>query len=102
MNVFAQNKSRLSSPAVWIIGGICVIPLLLNLFGIDFGTVTKGLNPYKITRFAEIESEEGVRDILLGRNFHTIFVAFAIAIAFLTGILALIDFRIKGDVSTPI
>src|SRR5207245_7860124 len=82
--------------------GICVFPVLLNLIGIDFGTVTSALNSYKITKFVEMEREEGVKDILLGRNFHTIFVSISISIAFLTGILAFIDFRIKGDVSTPI
>src|SRR5258705_12351361 len=107
--IFLKNEFAVPSlqkrpyvPIAWVIGGVCVLPLLLNIFGIDFGTVTRGLDPYKVTRFAEIANEEGVRDILLGRNFHTIFVSISIAIAFLTAILALIDFRIKGDVSTPI
>src|SRR6266478_2983317 len=102
MNVFFQDKYKLSQRVTWTIIGLCSLPLLLNLIGVDFGTITSALNPYKITRFVQLEQEEGVREILLGRNFHTIFVAVSIAIAFLTAILAFIDFRIRGEVSTPI
>jgi len=102
MDALILDRYKIAKPILWIIIGICVLPLLLNLIGVDFGTVTSKLNPYKITKSIELEQQEGVKDILLGRNFHTIFVAISIAIAFLTAILALIDFRIKGDVSTPI
>src|SRR4051812_28498216 len=96
------RKYHISEPVVWAIMGVCVLPLLLNFIGIDFGTVTSKLDPYKITKFVEIESQDDIRDILLGHNFHTIFVAFTISIAFLTAFLTFIDFRIKGEVSTPI
>src|SRR5437764_78456 len=102
MNFLFQDKSKISKLVLWLIIGVCVLPLLLNLIGVDFGTVTSSLSPYRITRFVMMERQEEFRDMLLGRNFHTIFVSISIAIAFLTAILALIDFRIIGDVSTPI
>ena len=55
-----------------------------------------------MAKIQEYERQSELKDFLLGRNFHTIFVSFTIAIAFLTVLLSFIDFRIKGDVSTPI
>ncbi|MEO8086918.1 MAG: ATP-binding protein [Bacteroidota bacterium] len=95
-------KYNIPKSVLWLIGIICVLPVLLNIMGVDFGTVTNKLDPYQLTKISEYEHQSGLKDFLLGRNFHTIFVSFTIAIAFLTVILAFVDYRIKRDVSTPI
>src|SRR5690348_11745217 len=96
------NKYRVSDAVVLFIGAICILPLLFNLFGVDFGFVYQQFDPYKVTHFAELEKQEGFRQFLRGRYMHTIFVAVAVAIAFLTVILALVDFSIKKELSTPV
>jgi signal transduction histidine kinase len=100
--VLNLKKYHIPSSVVWFTGIICLLPLLLNVLGIDFGTVNSKIDPYQIAKIQEYERQSELRDFLLGRNFHTIFVSFTIAIAFLTVLLSFIDFRIKGDVSTPI
>ncbi len=96
------SKYNISKPVLWLIGIVCLLPLFFNLAGVDFGTVTSKLNPYQLTKITEFEHQEEIRDFFLGRNLHTIFVSITIAIAFLTIVLAFIDYRIKRDVSTPI
>jgi signal transduction histidine kinase len=100
--VLNLKKYHIPNSVVWFTGIICAVPLLLNVFGIDFGTVNTKIDPYQMAKIQEYERQSELKDFLLGRNFHTIFVSFTIAIAFLTVLLSFIDFRIKGDVSTPI
>ena len=100
--MFSLSKYNIPKSVLWITGAVCVLPLLLNIIGVDFGTVTSKISPYQITKIQEYEHQNELKDFLQGRNFHTIFVSFTIAIAFLTVMLSFIDFRIKGDVSTPI
>ena len=97
-----QNKYNIPEKVIWWILGLCILPVILNLFGISFGLTAVYLNPYRVMKLFEFEHEEGIREILQGRAVHTIFVSLSIAIAFLTVVLAFIDFRIKGEVSTPI
>ena len=96
------KKYHIPNSVVWVTGIICALPVLLNVFGIDFGTVNHKIDPYQIAKIQEYERQSELKDFLLGRSLHTIFVSFTIAIAFLTVLLSFIDFRIKGDVSTPI
>ena len=100
--MFSISKYQIPDWVVWITALACVLPLLFNFFGIDFGTVTNKISPYQITKISEYEHQADLKEFLLGRNLHTIFVSFTIAIAFLTVLLSFIDFRIQGDVSTPI
>lgn len=100
--MFPLSKYNIPDRVLWVIGIVCVLPLLMNIVGIDFGTVTNKISPYQWTKIQEYEHQDELKDFLLGRNFHTIFVSFTIAIAFLTVLLSFIDFRIQGDVSTPI
>jgi len=100
--VLNLHKYRIPNGVVWVTCIVCLLPLLFNFLGIDFGTMNSKIDPYKIAKIQEYERQSELKDFLLGRNFHTIFVSFTIAIAFLTVLLSFIDFRIKGDVSTPI
>lgn len=100
--MFPFSKYNIPDRVLWVICLVCLLPLLLNLVGVDFGTVTSKISPYQMTKIAEYERQSELKDFLLGRNFHTILVSFTIAIAFLTVLLSFIDFRIQGDVSTPI
>jgi signal transduction histidine kinase len=96
------NRYNISDAVILFIGSICLLPLLLNLFGIDFGFISEQLDPYKITHFVDIEKQNDFREFLHGRYMHTIFVSVAATIAFLTAILAFVDYSIKGELNTPI
>lgn len=97
-----QNKYNISERIIWMIASICALPLILHIFGVNFGFVNGQLHLAMISRLIEFEKENDIQEVLRGRYLHTIFVSFSIAIAFLTIILAFIDFRIKGELSTPI
>ena len=96
------NRYNIPDSVILFIGGICLLPLLLNQFGIDFGFINQQIDPYNVTRFVEFEKQGDFRDFLHGRYLHTIFVSAAAAIAFLTAILAFVDYSIKKELSTPI
>lgn len=95
-------KFKVPDRIVWLIAAVCAMPVLLNIFGIDFGYIGDKLDPYKITQLYQFEQETALQEILRGRYVHTIFVSISITISFLTILLAFIDFRIKGELSTPI
>src|SRR4051812_27094886 len=96
------NKYNISDAVILFIGGICILPILFNLMGMDFGFVYQQFDPYRVTHFVEIEKQEDFREFIRGRYMHTIFVSVAVAIAFLTAILAFVDFTIKKELSTPV
>jgi len=100
--LFSLSKYNIPNRILWVTCIGCILPLLFNLVGIDFGTITSKISPYQFSKIVEYERQSELKDFLLGRNFHTIFVSFTIAIAFLTVLLSFVDFRIQGDVSTPI
>jgi signal transduction histidine kinase len=97
-----QNKYHIKEKFIWLVACGCALPIVLNLLGIDFGFVSKQLDLGMITRIYDFENEKDLQNIWRGRYVHVIFVSFSIAISFLTIILAFIDFRIKGELSTPI
>src|SRR5436190_23452799 len=97
-----QNKYDIKEKFIWLIACLCALPIVLNLVGIDFGFVSKQLDLAMITRIYDFENEKDLQNIWRGRYVHVIFVSFSIAISFLTIILAFIDFKIKGELSTPI
>lgn len=76
--------------------------MLLNVTGVDFGFISSKIDPYKITELYQFEQQTYLQEILRGRYVHTIFVSISITISFLTILLAFIDYRIKGELSTPI
>jgi len=80
----------------------CISPVILTIFGFNFGLTANVMDPYRVMKMFDFEHDDFIREILKGRAIHTIVVSFSIAIAFMTMILAFVDFSIKGEVSTPI
>ncbi len=97
-----QNKYDIPDRTIWLIAGICALPFILNVFGINFGFINGHIDLSMINRLNEFEKQNDLQKVLGARFLHIIFVSISIAIAFLTIILAFIDFRIKGELSTPI
>lgn len=97
-----RNKYNISDRIIWTIAGICALPLFLHLAGVNFGFVNGQLNLGMISRLITFEKQEDLQEVIRGRYVHIIFVSFSVAIALLTIILAFIDYRIKGELSTPI
>lgn len=80
----------------------CLLPLLLNLLGIDFGIV----NLYPVfEQVGELvyESQQTIVHRFLRGNFiHVILELISIITALLTAILCFLEYSMKKDISTPI
>ena len=100
--IFSGSRYRIPDIYIWGVSALCVLPLLMNFFGIDFGNVVETLSPVKVVEMTEMEEQPGFRDLLTGRYVHTIFASVSIAIAILTLVLALIDYNIRKEAGTLI
>lgn len=100
--IFSGSRYRIPDIYVWLVAGLCVLPLLFNLLGVDFGNVVETLSPVKVMEMTQIEEQPGFRDLLTGRYVHTVFVSVSISIAILTLVLALIDYTIRKEAGTLI
>lgn len=94
----AVNKSLNKIPNGMILGVllICTLPLVLNLFGVDFGTAKHMGNT------AHESPVDAMFYKLSGAFSHTLLEWSAFCTAIFTVILALVHFRIQRDVTTPI
>lgn len=100
--IFAGSNYRIPDSYVVLVSALCILPVLLNFIGIDFGNVVDTLSPVKVVEMTQIEEQPVYRDLLTGRYVHTIFVSTSVAIAILTLVLALIDYNIRREAGTVI
>ncbi len=100
--IFSGNHYRIPDFYVGLVSALCVLPLFLNLLGIDFGNVVEQLSPVKVVEMTQIEEQPGYRDLLTGRYVHTILVSVSVSIAILTLVLAMIDYNIRREAGTLI
>ena len=100
--IFSGSRYRIPDIYIILVSALCVLPLLLNFFGIDFGNVIDQLSPVKVVEMAQIEEQPVYRDLLSGRFVHIVFVSVSVAIAILTLVLALIDYTIRREAGTLI
>lgn len=77
---YSALKFAIPKSFIFITIGVVLLPLVINFFGVNFGNFSS----------------------LFKTAAHNAMEVSAISIAALTIILAFVDFRIKGDVSTPI
>jgi len=82
-------KVRLPNKFIWVIFFICTIPTILNFFGFDFG-----FNLQKVADTLQLS--------LAGSFIITILEWSAFWIAMFTVVLAFTNYKITGDVTTPI
>jgi signal transduction histidine kinase len=100
--ILSGSRYRIPDIYVVLVSALCVLPLLLNFLGVDFGNVVEQLSPVKVVEMTQIEEQPGYRDLLTGRYVHTILVSVSVSIAILTLVLALIDYNIRREAGTLI
>ena len=93
---------QLPRQLTWIIIVICILPLLLNLFGIDFASSEYQLNFDETKNMTGHLLEDALHQTLAGSFTHTILEWSAFCAAIFTAILAFAHFSIKRDVTTPV
>jgi PAS domain S-box-containing protein len=97
-----RNKYNIPPVLIWVTLLLCVMPTFLNLCGVSFDLSNHLLDLDDRTILNELQSNKDLHPLLRGRFVHTMLVSFSISIAFLTVILAFVDYSIKRNVSTPI
>ncbi|MGK7891711.1 MAG: ATP-binding protein [Leptolyngbyaceae cyanobacterium] len=106
----ADPASPLSTPVVstlplTMIGGvvgICLLPFLLNLIGVDFGSATLLFDPLTVAALPPQKAMDILHRTLAGSYTHTILEWSAFCSAVFTAVLAFAHFNIKHDVTTPV
>lgn len=94
---------------VWVVIGVCVAPLILNLIGVDFGIPKPNLNDV-ITNLVTATNVENspaqaidvMHHTLLGSFTHTILEWSAVCTAIFIVILSFVHFNLNRDVIIPI
>ena len=97
-----RNRYNIPSQFIWLTFFVCLAPTFLNWLGIDFGTHIHFLNFPVLDHLSYPLQEMEIQQFQNGRFIHIILVCFSVSIAFLTAILAFVDYSIKRDISTPI
>lgn len=98
-----SKKAKLPNKLIWAIVFLCILPTILNLLGISFGPNIKSFSiPNNIIGQDIQYAVENFRLTLAGNLLLSILEWSAFWIAMFTVILAFTNFRITGDVTTPI
>jgi len=97
-----SGEYALPKELVWTIILLCVLPFLLNIFGLDFGIQKRAFDASSVPGMLPNEVIDSIHCSLSGSFTHTILEWSAFCTAIFTVILAFVHFRIKHDVATPI
>lgn len=96
-----MRRNRIPVQLVWAVVVICVLPSLLNLLGVDFGSPSETFD-VSLSNTTKDKVIDVMHHTLSGSFTHTILEWSAFCTAIFTVILSLIHFYLKADVVTPI
>lgn len=94
-------ETKLPPELVWGVVTICVLPSLLNWFGVDFSSISRPLDLQALPGIAPEEIIDATHHALAGSFTHTLLEWSAFCTAIFTVILAFAHFSTKQDVTTP-
>lgn len=97
-----QQAYRLPRQFIWLTLLACLLPLLLNLLGADFGV--QNLYPAfeQVSQLVYESQRTLVHRFLKGSFIHVILELISIITALLTAVLCFVEYGMKKDISTPI
>ena len=100
----SSGEERAQTPAalIWLVLGISLSPLLLQLAGVNFGSRAPAFDLDRASGMASSQLVNAMHRSLGGSFVHTILEWSAFCTAIFTAVLALVHFRTKRDVVTPI
>lgn len=96
-----MKRNKIPVQWVWAVVVICVLPSLLNLLGVDFGSPSQTFDG-SLSNTTKDKVIDVMHYTLSGSFTHTILEWSAFCTAIFTVILSLIHFYLKADVVTPI
>ncbi|MCH8844515.1 MAG: hypothetical protein IID61_16265 [SAR324 cluster bacterium] len=96
------QNSKLPNKLVWAVVAVSVIPIVLHLLGVDFGSRKIPFDTATALSATGQEVVEAMFVSLTGSFTHTILEWSAFVTAIFVVILAFVHFRIQGDITTPV
>jgi len=97
-----NNSSKLPKLFIYTVVSICVLPFLLNLLGVDFGSKDIMLNQNEVPKMDPYLFLEAHFYQLSGAFTHTILEWTAFCAALITVIFAFVNYKNTNDITTPI
>lgn len=97
-----QSENRIPTSITWGVVVICVLPLVLNLFGVDFSSFGEVLTPDMAAELNPTELFEAMHENLEGSFVHTLLEWTAFCVALLIVLLSLMDYSLRGNPITPV
>jgi len=102
INVEGTITKKLPANFIWAVVAICIMPFVLNRFGIDFGSTSYPLDKTAVPDMPGSQLTDAMFLSLSGAFLHTLLEWTAFCVAIFTVFLAFIHFHIKRDIITPI
>lgn len=100
--VSPPRRTRMPLWFIWTVLTLCILPLILNLAGFDFGSRTEPIDPATVTELSRTDFQESVIRSISGAFVHTITEWSAFAAAFAVMVLALFNFYFNRDLALPV
>lgn len=97
-----QSENRIPTSITWGVVAICILPLLLNLIGVDFSSFGEVLTPDIAAELNPTELFEAMHESLEGSFVHTLLEWTAVCMALLIVLLSLTDYSLRGNPITPV
>ncbi|MFP4651827.1 MAG: methyl-accepting chemotaxis protein [Phormidium sp.] len=97
-----QSENRIPTSITWGVVAICLLPLVLNLFGVDFSSFGEVLTPDMAAELNPTELFEAMHESLEGSFVHTLLEWTAFCVALLIVLLSLMDYSLRGNPITPV
>lgn len=105
MGIVPQNqKTQLPLTLVWSVIVICLLPVTLNLFGVDFASTPHSFEPESLLNSQHDKTAviDEMFYILAGGLEHALLEWTAVIIAIVTVLMTFVHFSIQRDITTPI
>ncbi|WP_416666679.1 methyl-accepting chemotaxis protein [Egbenema bharatensis] len=97
-----DDTTKVPKEIIWVVVAICIIPFVLNLLGIDFGTPGQPLDVSQVEFFSPNELADAMHHALAGSFIHSLLEWSAFCAAIFIVLLSFLNYSIKGNPTVPI
>ena len=93
---------ELPRSVTWTVAGLCILPTLLNVVGVDFGVPAFELPLDSTTQLTPEQLAWAISVVSRGEIVHTLLEWSAVCVAFFATLFAFTHYTLRQDVTTPI
>lgn len=97
-----NSNTKFPNEMLFLVVLVCILPLILNLFSVDFGTRKHVIDLHNASDVSPVQLVDAMHNSLRGSFTHTLLEWSAFSTAIFTVFLAFTHFNITHDVTTPV